>query len=144
MDARTLATERLFAAPPQRLWQAFADPAQLARWWGPAGFRNEFECCEFRVGGDWRFTMVGPDGQRHANTSRFVVLEPPRRLVIEVNAPHFTLTLELRPEGAGTRLLWRQRFETAELAAALGAVCIPATEQNLDRLGAVLGVAGTP
>jgi uncharacterized protein YndB with AHSA1/START domain len=138
----TLATQRLIAALPERVWQAFADPAQLARWWGPAGFRNEFEVCDFREGGDWRFTMVGPDGARHANQSRFLTLEPARRLVVAVNAPHFTLTVTLAAEGAGTRLHWAQRFASAALCAQLAGVCGPANEQNLDRLAAVCRSSG--
>ncbi len=138
MDLQTLATARLLPATPERVWQAFADAAQLARWWGPAGFRNEFETCEFRAGGAWRFTMVGPDGARYRNESRFIALEPARRVVIEVNAPHFVLTVQLSADAAGTRLSWQQRFETAELRAALEAVCGPANEQNLDRLGQLL------
>lgn len=138
-DAQTLATSRCLAATPEQVWQAFADATQLALWWGPAGFANEFEVCEFREGGAWRFTMVGPDGQRYPNESRFAQLEPARRVVIDhVNAPHFSLTVSLQAEGAGTRLDWAQRFETPALAEALRAICEPANEQNLDRLAAVL------
>lgn len=141
IDDHTLATERLLSAPPERVWLALADPLQLARWWGPAGFANEFERCEFHDGGDWHFTMVGPDGQRYWNESRFAELAPGRRAVIRhVNAPPFTLTLTLSPEAGGTRLGWAQRFDTAELARALAGVCVPANEQNLDRLAAVLAV----
>ena len=139
IDDRTLFTDRRLAAPPGRVWQAFADPAQLARWWGPEGFTNEFEHFDFRPGGDWRFWMVGPDGQRYWNENRFVTLEAPQRLELaHVVAPHFTMTVTLAPEAGGTRLAWWQRFETAELRRALEAICIPANEQNLDRLDAVL------
>lgn len=136
MDAtRTLATERLLPASPERVWRAFSDAGQLAAWWGPEGFTNEFDRCDFHDGGDWLFTMVGPDGQRYANQSRFTELEPLRRVVIDhLSPPRFTLTVTLAPCGAGTHLTWSQRFETAELAEALAPVCVPANEQNLDRL----------
>lgn len=136
---RTLHTTRWLAAPPGRVWQALADPAQLARWWGPEGFSNVFETFDFRPGGDWTLTMVGPDGQRYPNASRFVVLEPGRRCVLDhVSPPRFTLTVTLAADGAGTRLGWTQCFETAELCHALAPVCVPANEQNLDRLEHVL------
>jgi len=138
-DDQTLATERLLSAPPERVWLALADPAQLARWWGPAGFTNEVERCEFREGGDWHFTMVGPDGQRYWNECRFDQLLPGRRAVIRhVNAPPFALTVTLSAEPGGTRVGWAQRFDTPELARALAGVCVPANEQNLDRLAALL------
>jgi len=138
-DDRSLCTGRHLAAPPGRVWQAFADAGQLARWWGPAGFTNEFAHFDFVPGGAWHFWMVGPDGQRYWNENRFVTLQAPQGLELaHVVAPHFTLTVTLVPEAGGTRLAWRQRFETAELRCALEAVCGPANEQNLDRLAAVL------
>ncbi len=138
-DDRTLFTERRVDASPERIWQAFAEPGQLSRWWGPAGFANEFEQFDFREGGDWRFWMIGPDGQRYWNESRFVTLQSPHHLELaHVVAPLFTLTVTLAAESGGTRLAWRQRFETAALRRALEAICIPANEQNLDRLEAVL------
>ena len=42
-DPRTLHTARTLPASPERVWQALTDPAQLARWWGPAGFANEVQ-----------------------------------------------------------------------------------------------------
>lgn len=138
-DDRTLATSRLLPAPPERVWQALADPAQLARWWGPDGFSNEFETFDFRAGGDWRHTMVGPDGRRYANESRFAELAAPHRLVIDhVSPPRFALTVSLAAEAGGTRIGWSQCFESAEVCRAVEGVCIPANEQNLDRLAAVL------
>jgi uncharacterized protein YndB with AHSA1/START domain len=142
IDDRTLFTERRLPEPPDRVWRAFADPAQLARWWGPDGFTSEFEHFDFRLGGDWHFWMVGPDGKRYWNENRSVTVEAPRRLELaHVVAPHFTLTVNLAPEAGGTRLAWWQRFETAEVRRALEAICIPANEQNLDRLHAVLAHA---
>ena len=116
VDDRTLFTERRMAALPQRVWQAFADPAQLTRWWGPDGFTNAFEHFDFRPGGGWRFWMIGPDGQRYWNENRFDTLEEPHRIELaHVVDPHFTLTVTLEPVADGTRLAWWQRFETTEL-----------------------------
>ena len=55
---RELVTSRVIAAPRSRVYAAFADPAQLARWWGPAGFTNSFETFDLRPGGSWRFDNV--------------------------------------------------------------------------------------
>jgi uncharacterized protein YndB with AHSA1/START domain len=48
-------------APPERVYQAFTDPDQFARWYGPPGFPVDRETVEIdpRVGGPHRFTMVG-------------------------------------------------------------------------------------
>jgi uncharacterized protein YndB with AHSA1/START domain len=53
-------TTRVIAATPEEVFAAIASPQRLARWWGPEGFRNSFDTCEFRPGGVWEFTMHGP------------------------------------------------------------------------------------
>ena len=134
-------TERQLAATPEAVYAALIDPERLARWWGPAGFRNHFERCEVRVGGAWEFQMIGPDGQRYPNQSRFERLEPGRLWEIRhLNAPHFVLTIELSVHGEGTLLRWTQSFDEAAVAAALREIVVPANEQNLDRLAAELSV----
>jgi hypothetical protein len=136
---RELATERTLAFTRAQVLAAFADPKRLARWWGPAGFTNEFDTCDPRPGGDWLFTMVGPDGARYANQNRFVEVGPERVVIQHVNHPPFVLTVILEPDEGGTRVYWRQSFASEELRKALEGVCIPANEQNLDRLTVELG-----
>jgi len=136
---RELATERTLAFARAQVLAAFADPTRLARWWGPSGFTNEFDTCDPRPGGDWLFTMVGPDGARYANQNRFVEVGPERVVIQHVNHPPFVLTVILEPDEGGTRVYWRQSFASEELRKALEGVCIPANEQNLDRLTVELG-----
>lgn len=127
-------TSREFPAAPDAVFAALLDPQRLARWWGPAGFRNTFDTCEVKPGGTWRFTMHGPDGANYPNVATFVVVEPPHRLVIQhENAPRFRLTITLSPVVAGTRVTWEQAFEDAAVAAAVRHIVEPANEQNLDR-----------
>jgi len=141
-DTATFHTARVLAHPPARVYAAFADADQLAAWWGPQGFRNEFEACDFRRGGRWKFVMVGPDGARHDNLNTFVELQAGTRVVIQhESAPRFRLTVELAPDAAGTLLSWTQVFEDPSVAAALAHIVEPANAQNLDRLGALLDAA---
>lgn len=133
-------TRREFAASPQDVFTAIADGKRLARWWGPEGFRNEFEVFEFQPGGRWIFTMVGPDGARYLNESVFSAIEADKRVVIDhVCAPHFQLSITLTPSAAGTLLTWEQVFADAAVAQAVAHIVVPANEQNLDRLGVELG-----
>lgn len=138
--AATLHTQRTLPATPGQIYAALADPAQLAAWWGPNGFRNEFETFDFRPGGDWTFVMVGPDGKRYPNECRFLELVPGERAVIHhLCAPRFRLSIELAPAaGGGTRLAWTQAFEDPAVAAAVRHIAEPGNEQNLDRLTALL------
>ncbi len=138
-DDREFRTSRLLPFPREAVWAACVDGARLARWWGPAGFTNVFDVFEPRPGGAWKLTMIGPDGTRYPNESRFVVVDRPARIVVRhVSAPAFDLELMLAEEGGSTRIDWCQRFDTAEVAARLRAIVVPANEQNLDRLAAEL------
>jgi uncharacterized protein YndB with AHSA1/START domain len=138
----TFKTERHFDAPPPDVFSAIRDPARLARWWGPDGFTNRFEVCEFRAGGRWVFDMVGPNGQVYPNESVFERVEPDHLVVVRhVCQPHFTLTIDLEPQAQGTRVRWTQVFDDADLAQAIAHIVVPGNEQNLDRWAAELAAA---
>lgn len=133
-----LSTSRVLNASRDLVHRAFSDPAHLAQWWGPAGFSNEFEVCEFKPGGVWRFVMVGPDGARYRNDSEFVETSNSRIVVKHLSAPHFTLSITLTNLDTKTRIDWCQRFESAEVCARIRVYAGPGNEQNLDRLEALL------
>jgi uncharacterized protein YndB with AHSA1/START domain len=130
--------ERVIDAPPEQVFEAFADPARLARWWGPDGFSSTFETFEFRPGGQWRFVMHGPDGADHPNESVFREIAAPGRIVFEHlgGVHHFWMTITFDTEGERTRVGWRQVFDTAEHRDEIACYVAPANEQNLDRLAA--------
>jgi len=134
---RSFIHTRLIDAPRERVFAAIADPARLARWWGPKGFSSTFDVCEFRPGGAWRFTLHGPDGSDYPNESRFAEIDAPGRVVIEhLSGHHFVLTITLAAQGAQTGVGWVQVFDTVEHREAIAHVVIEANEQNLDRLAA--------
>lgn len=126
---------RVFAASPEVVFATIQDPARLARWWGPQGFRNTFDTFEFRQGGRWLFTMHGPDGTDYPNQSEFLEIVPNSMVRIKhVNQPHFELSISLEPSPTGTQLSWVGVFENAEFAEKLRQFLETANEQNLDRL----------
>jgi uncharacterized protein YndB with AHSA1/START domain len=129
---------RLIDAPPERVFEAFADPDYLARWWGPAGFTSTFEVFEFRPGGAWRFVMHGPDGTDYPNESVFLEIEAPERVVFEhlSESHHFLMTINFTRQGDQTVIGWRQVFDTAAHRERIAKVVVEANEQNLDRLAA--------
>lgn len=135
---REFVHSRLVDAPQARVFRAFADPAQLARWWGPEGFSNTFDEFDFRPGGRWRFTMHGPDGRSYPNESVFREIVVPERVVFEHLAEmhHFVMTISFAAQGEQTLVGWRQVFDTAEHRERIAAVVSRANEQNLDRLEA--------
>lgn len=131
----TFRTSRDILASPDQVFAAFADPQRLARWWGPAGFTNTFNLCEFKPGGRWSFVMHGPDGKNYPNESVFVEIDPPTKVVVQhLSEPRFRLTVTLAPSPGGTTVSWAQTFEGAEIAARIEHIVVPANEQNLQRL----------
>jgi uncharacterized protein YndB with AHSA1/START domain len=139
---RELVTSRVIDAPQERVFQAFRDPARLARWWGPQGFTNTFQEFDLRPGGAWRFVMHGPDGGSYANESVFTAVEPPARVALDhISPPRFELTITFEAQGSQTLVGWRQRFPSAEECRRIASFAGPANEQNLDRLAAQVGGA---
>src|SRR5205807_1643949 len=59
-SGREIVITRVIDAPRERVWEAWADPDQVVKWWGPYGFTNKTKERSFKPGGAWRHTMVGP------------------------------------------------------------------------------------
>jgi uncharacterized protein YndB with AHSA1/START domain len=139
-DSHSFRNTRVIAATRQQIWQAFADPAQLAQWWGPAGFTNTFHEFSFQPGVLWKYTMHAPDGTGYYNESEFLEIVPHERIVLRHWRPlhQFDLTTTLSDETGGTRLMWTMVFEKEEEADRVRAFVPAANEQNLDRLEALL------
>jgi uncharacterized protein YndB with AHSA1/START domain len=132
---REFVHSRLIDASPHRVFEAFSDPARLARWWGPDGFSSSFEEFDLRPGGAWRFVMHGPDGKDYPNESVFREVVKPERIVFEhLSGHHFEMTITFTAQGAQTLVGWRQLFDTAAERQRIAPFVTGANEQNLDRL----------
>jgi uncharacterized protein YndB with AHSA1/START domain len=76
-----LELRRSLPAPPSRVFEAFADPSQLCRWWGPAGFTIPSLRFEPRRGESYRIEMQPPEGDAFFLSGEFRAVDPQRRLV---------------------------------------------------------------
>lgn len=131
---------RWFPAPPELCFQAFGEPAWLARWWGPAGFTNTVPEFDFRPGGRWRIVMRGPAGAEYPNESEFLEIVPGKFIAsLHLGPMHrYWLRMSFAPEQAGTRLTWRMRFAARAEYEKVRDFISGANEQNFDRLAACL------
>ncbi len=60
-DTATIHITREFAADHDLVWDAFTKAEILDQWMGPKPYRVQTKEMDFRVGGRWLYTMVGPD-----------------------------------------------------------------------------------
>jgi uncharacterized protein YndB with AHSA1/START domain len=121
--ALTLVAE--LAAPPSRVWQVWADPRQLERWWGPPTWPATFEEHELAPGGGSRYYLTGPAGEKSRGWWRCLALDEPHYLEFEdgfsddSGEPNPTMPtvrgrVELEETPAGTRMTVTTRFATLE------------------------------
>jgi len=110
---RELILQREVPYARELVWRAMTDPEHVNKWWGPDGFRNEEVTLDFRVGGEWRYVMVGPDGTRYPNLSLFTEIVAPSRLAYDHGDGQrvwFETTVTLEATATGTLITLRQLY----------------------------------
>jgi len=65
-----------YPVPQQRLWDAFADPRQLERFWGPPFAPATFTRHDMKVGGRAEYFLTLPDGKKWSGSWKFTVVNP--------------------------------------------------------------------
>ncbi|MFE6736024.1 SRPBCC domain-containing protein [Microbacterium sp. NPDC057650] len=76
-EALTLTVTAEFAAPVERVWNAYADPQQLERFWGPPGWPASFTSFDHRPGGFAQYHMTSPQGEKSSGRWEFLKIEEP-------------------------------------------------------------------
>lgn len=147
---REIVTTRVLDAPRALVWKVWTDPQHIAHWWGPTGFTTTTQAMDVRPGGQWRFTMHGPDGRDYPNLVTWLELDEPARLVYRhgdeaaVEPVDFTTTVtfeELAGPLPRTRVTLRAVFASRQardfVAREYGAV--EGAQQTIARLAEHVG-----
>jgi uncharacterized protein YndB with AHSA1/START domain len=134
LERATMTVITEFDAPVGRVWQLWADPRQLERWWGPPTYPATVTDHDLSPGGLVRYHMTGPEGDQPAGLWRVLEVEAPHRLKVEdlfadeygepnLDMPVSTMEVVLveRPQG-GTRMTIESRFASTEAMAQLVAM----------------------
>ena len=79
--ALTMTITAEFYASPERVWQLWADPRQLERWWGPPSYPATFTTHDLSPGKRVEYHMTGPEGEQPHGYWDIVEVDPPRLLV---------------------------------------------------------------
>lgn len=80
---REIVLSRVIDAPREQVFAAWTDAESLGEWFGPEGFTLKTLEFDLRVGGRWRFNMVGPDGTAYPSRMVFLEIDEPERLVVD-------------------------------------------------------------
>lgn len=124
-DALTLTVVGNYPASVDRLWQAWADPRQLEKFWGPETWPATFARHDMTEGGRSEYYMTGPDGSTSHGWWRFLSIEPGRLIEFEdrfadehdrpVDAmPTSRMTVTFEPTESGSRFTLVTRFPSLE------------------------------
>jgi uncharacterized protein YndB with AHSA1/START domain len=124
--ALTMTLTAEFDASPPRVWELWADPRQLERWWGPPTYPATFTTHALAPGARVTYHMTGPAGDQAHGFWDVVEADPPRRLVFidgfanDDGTPNDALPrsegrVTIEPIDAGrTRMSIESRFPSAE------------------------------
>ncbi len=136
----TIALDAEFDAPPERVWQLWADPRQLERWWGPPTYPATFTRHDLAPGSRAEYHMTGPEGDQPRSYWDIVEADAPHRLVfrdgfanadgtpnIDMPANEAHVTIEAIGDGR-TRMTIESVFPSAE---AMEQVLARGAEQGL-------------
>src|SRR5207245_8212949 len=80
-DALTMVSDAECAASPERVWQLWADPRQLERWWGPPTYPATFTKHDLAPGSRVEYHMTGPEGDQPRGYWEVLEAAAPQRLV---------------------------------------------------------------
>ena len=147
IDKPMIITTRIINAPRELIFKVLTDPNHIAEFWGPNGFTNTIQSMDVTEGGEWLFTMVGPDGAIYPNRITYRKIIPPSFLGMDHDGGQgsspdhgFKNEIELFEEGKSTRMEMRLTVATIAQRDGLVGYAAEGGRQNLDRLAAHVDV----
>ncbi|MBD3941206.1 SRPBCC domain-containing protein [Microbacterium sp. NEAU-LLC] len=149
-EALTMTLTAEFAAPVERLWQAFTDPRQLERFWGPPGWPATFTTFDMQPGGRAIYHLTGPRGETSYGSWEFLGVDAPRTFEVldafadedgtpQAEMPESRMVFAFEPTADGSRLRNVTYFSSAdalEQVVAMGVV--EGTRMAMNQLDRVL------
>lgn len=113
--SREMRLTQSFKTTSEQMWEVWTNPNHIKNWWGPNGFTNTILKMDLQEGGEWIFTMHGPDGTNFPNRSVFKEILPLEKIVFEHFNPHFITTVLIEQRGSEISLDWSMLFDTEEM-----------------------------
>lgn len=140
-DCAVLMT-RVFDAPRQLVWDAFAKPELLKRWFGPRGYTMPVCELDYRVGGAFRFVIRRPDGAEVGMSGVYRELNPPQKSVHAEsfdNMPGEAIVTAIFTEADGkTTLHATVEYASREVRDMVAPMMEPGAAESYDKLAELL------
>jgi uncharacterized protein YndB with AHSA1/START domain len=149
-DNLTLTLIADFDAPVERVWQLWAEPRQLERWWGPPSYPATVEEHDLTLGGDVTYFMTSPEGEKYRGWWRITSVNPPKSLEFtdgfadqegkpNADMPIMTVHMQLTEHGGGTRMELRSAFDSRDQMEQLATMGMPeGLQQAVGQMDALL------
>jgi uncharacterized protein YndB with AHSA1/START domain len=117
----SLTLKRRLKAPPQKVYEAWTQPAQMMRWWGGGNEASRTAETDLKVGGRFHVGFKGDDGEQHDVSGIYKEVTPYSRLVFSwawrtTPERESQVTIDIKPDTDGSILtLTHEQFfnETA-------------------------------
>lgn len=125
LDALTMTIRADFAVPVRRLWDAYVDPRQIERFWGPPEWPATFTRHDVYPGGLSQYYMTGPDGSRSGGIWQFEAVDEGRSFTVrdgfaredgtlDTDLPTMLMTMSFEEADGGSRLVTVTTFASSE------------------------------
>jgi uncharacterized protein YndB with AHSA1/START domain len=125
LEALTLTLIADFDASVEQVWELWADPRRLERWWGPPTHPATVVDHDLTPGGELTYYMTSPEGEKYHGWWRFTSVDAPKALEFidgfadsegkpVDDLPTNTTSVQLSSSGAGTRMELRSSYDTRE------------------------------
>jgi len=123
--ALTMTVVADFKVPLRRLWDAYIDPRQIEKFWGPPEWPSTFTRHDARPGGRTEYAMHGPDGQVSRGYWEWVSVDAPNAFEVRdgfagedgannTDMPSMQMRFEFSATNKGSRLVTTTHFRSAE------------------------------
>lgn len=124
-EALTMEVVADFPVRVERLWDAYADPRQLEKFWGPVEWPATFTRHDMFPGGRSEYAMRGPNGETSAGYWEFVSVQRPSSFEVvdgfanedgtsNEEMPSVRMTFRFEPTASGSRVTITTYFNTVE------------------------------
>lgn len=150
LDQLTITIVADFAAPVSRLWDAYTDPRQIERFWGPPTYPATFLRHDAAAGGRSIYKMVGPEGDEHFGCWDWTAADAPSSFEVvdrfadatgepNTDLPATTMDFAFEATADGSRVTTTSRFGSLEqMEQLIDMGMLEGTKQAMSQIDAVL------